>query len=153
MSVKVAIIGDSHLAAIAGSTFPIVGDLDLKFKRGGKLDFLETCVDDMEWSMFAPPDVVVIFLGGNDVDSLYCDVPAIANRILGLIDRLEAMARKVYIMRQWPRPGARHGDISYWTNVQYLEKLLNDSGRVRPWAWDKVQINIRKLFVFYALPY
>lgn len=137
MSLTVDLIGDSHLYWLkeADITTGIARRENTRWhtKRGGRYDFLLNALDVIEWEVEA--DITVIMLGGNDLDQPDLDIRALANKYIIAFNRLETAGKVVLYMKAWPRPGARHGSVNYWTNVNFFEHLIDRY--CWAWQWDK----------------
>ena len=104
--------------------------------------FLEDAVDDIEWDVrIREPhisDMVVVFIGGNDLDSPDVDVRRLASRYIDLYERLAKTGSHVIVFSQWPRPGARIGGVGFWTNALWFDHLLRQRAKVfSVWDWDR----------------
>jgi hypothetical protein len=139
------IIGDSHLARLeaAGARLPIDGSVDLWTRKGGGIEYLEYMVEEIDWDMFGrfpklASDITIIFLGGNDLDVDTCVPHRLADRFGRAIRKLVELDSIVFVMAQWPRPGARIGALNYWTNVGIFEGLLAKQlpEGCQVWDWD-----------------
>ena len=133
-------IGDSHLDNLRNSEHfqQLHGHRTFLTRRGGGIAFLESAVYIVENS-FSRPDVAVVFIGGNDMDSPRLDIANMAHRYATALDRLSSLGIKVLFMRIWPRFRTRHALVDYATNTNYFEHLLaeNLGDRVKIWAWDR----------------
>jgi hypothetical protein len=134
-------IGDSHLARLwsSGTRFPVNARLDFHCERGGGLGYLQSTIEEFEWETAELPDVAVIFLGGNDVDSWDCSPVELAGVYAVYLNRLADMGTRVMFMAQWPRPGARIGGVNFMTNVGLFEEALRCrvAQGVWLWQWDR----------------
>lgn len=137
---RVDIIGDSHLHRIRGETFPLDANIVFWSRRGGGVDYLEEAIGliQRDNSRNISQDIVVVFIGGNDLDAPYVAVRQLANRVAVIISRITRVAGAVAVLKQWPRPGAREG-LNYWTNAQYFDYLLPDLLVMNcfTWKWDR----------------
>lgn len=134
---RVDIIGDSHLNNIQNNKFAL--DIELVFwsKRGGGIEYLEQALQEIsqDRSRNISTDAVVIFIGGNDLDSPFVAVKKLAKRYSASINNIARVAGAVAVLKQWPRPGARQG-LNYWTNAGYFEYLLPDMLVMHCWTWS-----------------
>ena len=140
LQMRVDIIGDSHLSRLREMHFPIEANVYFWSLRGGGIGHLRNSLMHIseDGSRQSVTDVIVIFLGGNDMDTPFADVAEMANRYLELLSFAERVASTVMVMKIWPRPGSRQG-TNYWTNVGYFEHLLEKSigERCCIWGWDR----------------
>lgn len=61
----------------------------------------------------AKPDIVVVFLGGNDLDSGDVDAMKMASSYAAEYNKLSAMGWQVVIRSWlWPKPGSRIGVVN-----------------------------------------
>jgi branched-subunit amino acid aminotransferase/4-amino-4-deoxychorismate lyase len=143
MDCTVDVIGDSHLARLfrSGTRLPCKVDEALWCRGGAGVRYLESIVDDIEWEEVKREplvsDLVVVFIGGNDLDKPNVDVRALASTYANLYDRLKKLGSEVVVLTQWSRPGARIGGVNFQTNALYFDHLLTEQARdFTVWAWD-----------------
>lgn len=153
MSLKLVIIGSSHIRRLLDAAVPIpLHSMEIAWRceGGARLPMLRGVVDDIEWQILERPDVVVVFLGGNDLDSRDVDARRLASLYATEYNSLAAMGCEVVILRGWPRPGARIGPITYWTNVESFEDEMADLLRdgCHLWTWDRSLTFTSQFFAF-----
>ena len=109
--------------------------MDVYVQGGAGLSFLEDVSYEVEWREY---DVIVIFMGGNDLDNADLDCRSMARDYCSVLRRIVSSGKLVVFMRGWPRPGAREGAVNYWTNVgqfeYHLQKMLPNMWY---WSWDR----------------
>ena len=141
MPVNVRIIGDSQLKNISSRDFHFDGRVDINSSSGSGIAYAEQIMADIEWSTGSEvkPDIIVIFIGGNDLDRSDANIHDLVSRFVVVAQEAEAMGALTMFMEQWPRPGARNGPITYTTNKEYFEYRLRSSlpKTSRLWRWDK----------------
>ena len=142
MALAILFVGDSHLARLRASAvrIPVNANLRWDSMRGGGLTHLQSAVENLEWDEFERvPDIVVVFIGGNDLDRENCDAAWLAAIYAAYLNRLADLGARVMVLAQWPRPGARIGGVNFITNVRWFEERLKQSvrGGVWLWQWDK----------------
>lgn len=136
---RIDIVGDSHMARMEHMPFKLDAEIVYWNKRGGVTHLEQSLVRIREDpSRNISRDIVIIFMGGNDLDAKDVAVKKLATRISLAINEVARVAGVVAIMRQWPRPGARQG-VNYWTNVNYFHYLLPEMLVMNSymWAWDR----------------
>ena len=146
---RVDVIGDSHVARLRDT--PIAIDTEMYFwvQRGGRWthlrDTLQRIAADSNRDRLR--DVIVIFIGGNDLDTQEVNVSNLAALYGDLLNRAESISGAVMFMAAWPRPGSRYS-VEYWTNVEYFEHLLK--GRIgqkcQLWRWDRTLTFTERFF-------
>lgn len=141
---SVDVIGDSHLARLfkAGMKLSVEADLALWCRGGVGSDYLEKVIDDIEWDTLSRnpqiSDLVVVFIGGNDLDTPDLDVVGLASRYITLYSRMASLGSQVIVLAQWSRPGARVGGVTFQTNALLFDHLLCQQARDFVfWRWDK----------------
>lgn len=131
---NIHLIGDSHLHWLHATGVSVQANITWHTMRGGKLPFLLEAIELIEWERSV--DVVVVMLGGNDLDQENLDVKALSNAYTFAFERLARSCQSLIYMAAWPRPGSRIG-LNYWTNVGIFEWLLARNSRVWMWKWDR----------------
>lgn len=129
-------IGDSHLARLveSGVRFPCQGRCRFFSRKGAKINFLEDTTRNIIRRGVA--DVTVIFIGGNDIDNKYADVRDLAERYAAAANSLQRKGSLVMIMDQWKRPGARAGECTYTTNLEYFNYIFPKLINFEVWQWE-----------------
>ena len=141
MQFKVKVIGDSQLRYIRVADLRYRGDLSISYKSGSGIKYAEEVLEDITENRHTetPPDIIVLFTGGNDLDGQYVHLRHLVLRFERFTELAQRMGIQVMIMAPWPRPGARYGAINYVTNKEYFEQKLAcdlpDNGWL--WRWDK----------------
>ena len=139
---SVIFIGDSHLRRLpaAGTRIPLFGDVQFWCKGGVGLNYLKKSVElvrNKSVERRVPcPEVVVVFIGGNDLDRWDCSPVRLAVQYAHELEELGKCGCKVVYLRQWPRPGARIGGINFQTNLNLFEHALAGALSTGVWVWD-----------------
>ena len=136
MFFRVQVIGDSHLRGIYPREFSFEGNIQIECKPGSGMTFAKQVVDRIEESSGLRPHIFILAIGGNDLDKKVVEVPELVKKFVAIADVARSMNAVVMIMGQWPRPGARHGAVSYTTNVEYFEYLLRKQLPDNAWLWN-----------------
>lgn len=146
----VNIVGDSHLFRLfdAGYSLDLDVNLCLWLQSGATLSHLRYMVDTVTANPVPrhPPvsDVTIIFLGGNDVDNRYANVPAIVQSYVNLFDTLAAFGSQVWVMQQWPiRNSRRIGHEQFSRNITtFNDHLMAQANSFTVWHWgDRLRFN------------
>lgn len=147
---NICIIGDSHMARLrnSGKPLPIRGNITWRVRSGAKIEFLRDVVEDVI-TRNQDYDLVIVSMGGNDLDSPFVIVNDLIQKFVNELIRLLTKTPLVLFMEQWPRPGARFGPENYWTNVERFQHEIRCSSPVgiRLWSWDN---SLRYPLSFYS---
>lgn len=142
----VDVIGDSHLRRmiLSGERFPLEVALGQFARSGAGIRYLREVVEKREQDLlFRLPmqaELTVVFIGGNDLDTKFLDVPALAREYANLFNRLRLLSSEVVVLHQFPRPEARNaGGLEFWTNAVWFDHLLSTGpGRnFTMWKWGR----------------
>ena len=141
MQLKVKVIGDSQLRYITEGDLRYRGEISISYRSGSGIGFAERVLAEISRNRHteSPPDIIVLFTGGNDLDAHYAEICRLVARFVMFIQQAQSMNIQVMVMTQWPRPGARYGAINYTTNKEYFEsklfRNLPENGWL--WKWDR----------------
>lgn len=134
---RIDIIGDSHFDNLKNYKFPLDVELVSWTKRGGGVAYLEQTLEDIKQDRARNinTDIIIVFIGGNDLDQPFVPVKKLATRFSLMINKIARVAGGVAILKPWPRPGARQG-LNYWTNVELFNHFLPDMLVMNSWMWS-----------------
>ena len=125
---------------LKGMEFALDARIVFWSRRGGGISYLEETLVSIksDQSRNHNTDIIVTFIGGNDLDSPFVAVKTLVRRFYLAINEVARVAGSVAVLKQWPRPGARQG-INYWVNAEYFDYLLHDQLVMQcfTWSWDR----------------
>ena len=86
------------------NVLPIQQNVKYYTKRGAGIALLQRLVDEVEWEDQPTPDIILLFLGGNDLDAADVSPIEVARKYATEIDRLCLMGIRVMVNEPMATP-------------------------------------------------